>query len=89
MGKAFTKTGGGSSVTSRTARSLVGYNPVPVVLLEENCEYVRRWYNATMQTSSLVSFPTDVLNQNGQQIYDLIYYLSGKKAPGQASKVVL
>lgn len=47
LGKAFSKTGG-SSVISRTAKSLVGFNPVPVQLLEKNCEYVCRWYNATM-----------------------------------------
>jgi len=89
VGKAFSKTGGGSSVISRTAKSLVGFNPVPVALLEKNCEYVGRWYNATMQSSSLSSFPTDVINQNGQHIYDLVQYLSGKKAPGQASKSAL
>lgn len=43
-GKAFSKTNGGSSVISRTAKSLVGFNPVPVALLEKNCEYVCRWY---------------------------------------------
>lgn len=46
-GKAFSKTGA-SSVISRTARSLVGYNPVPLHLLEKNCEYVCRWFNITL-----------------------------------------
>ena len=58
-------------------------------MLQKNCEYVARWYNATMQSSSLTSFPTDVINQNGQQAFDLVAYLSGKKPPGQASKVAL
>jgi hypothetical protein len=90
LGKAFSKTGGGSaSVISRTAKSLVGFSPVPVALLEKNCDYVVRWYNATMQSSGLASFPADVINQNGQHIYDLAQYLSGKKAPGQASKAAL
>lgn len=87
-GKAFSKTGA-SSVISRTAKSLVGFNPVSVQLLEKNCEYVCRWYNATMQHSSLTSFPTDVINQNGQHIFDLVAYLSGKRPPGQASKAAL
>jgi hypothetical protein len=69
-------------VISRTAKSLVGFNPVPVQLLEKNCEYVCRWYNATMQSSSISSFPTDVINQNGQHIFDLVAYLSGKRPPG-------
>lgn len=88
LGKAFSKTGA-SSVISRTAKSLVGFNPVPLPLLEKNCEYVCRWSNATMQTSGLLSFPTDVINQNGQHIFDLVAYLSGKRPPGQASKAAL
>ena len=42
-----------------------------------------------MQHSSLTSFPTDVINQNGQHIFDLVAYLSGKRPPGQASKAAL
>jgi hypothetical protein len=80
-GKAFSK-GGASSVISRTARSLVGYNPVPVHILEGNCEYVCRWFNATLHTNTMQNFPNDIINQNGSQIYELIAYLSGKKPPG-------
>ena len=63
-GKAFSKTGA-SSVISRTARSLVGFNPVPVHVLEKNCEYVCRWFNATLQTATMQSFPADLITQNG------------------------
>lgn len=42
-----------------------------------------------MQHSTLSSFPTDVINQNGQQVFDLVAYLSGKRPPGQASKAAL
>lgn len=35
------------------------------------------------------SFPQDVVQQNGTQIFDLIAFLSGKKAPGQASAKML
>lgn len=51
-GKAFSKTGA-SSVISRTARSLVGYNPVPTYVLERNCEYICRWFNATLQSTTM------------------------------------
>lgn len=30
-------------------------------------------------------FPADVISQNGNHIFDLIQYLSGKKPPGQAT----
>lgn len=87
-GKAFSKTGA-SSVISRTARSLVGFNPVPVHILEKNCEYICRWFNATLSsTATMQNFPTDIINQNGNQVYELIAYLSGKRPPGQAPKGV-
>jgi hypothetical protein len=76
---------GASSVQTRTATSLVGYNPVPFDILERNCEYVTRWFQNTMQGMTMQAFPQDIVQQNGSQIFELIQFLSGKKAPGQAS----
>lgn len=53
--RAYSK--GGSSVISRTAKSLVGYNPVPSDILEKNCEYVCRWFNASLNSNSMQAFP--------------------------------
>jgi hypothetical protein len=49
--RAYSK--GGSSIISRTAKSLVGYNPVPSDILERNCEYVCRWFNASLNSNSM------------------------------------
>lgn len=84
MNKAFSK-GGASSVVSRTARSLVGYNPVQMHVLDKNCEYICRWFTQTLSATSMQQFPQDVITQNGHQIFELIQYLSGKKPPGQAT----
>ena len=43
MNKGFSKEGA-SSVVSRTACSLVGYNPVQMHILDKNCEYICRWF---------------------------------------------
>jgi len=64
MNKALSK-GGASSVVSRTARSLVGYNPIRFDILQENCEYVCRWFTQTLSATSMQSFPQDVITQNG------------------------
>mmetsp|Transcript_43635 Transcript_43635/g.42161 ORF Transcript_43635/g.42161 Transcript_43635/m.42161 type:complete len:195 (+) Transcript_43635:871-1455(+) len=84
-GKAFSK-GGASSVISRTAKSIVGFDPVPVHILEKNCEYICRWFNATLHTASMSNFPNDIIQHNGNQVYELIAYLSGKRPPGQMVK---
>lgn len=77
------RTAGASSVVSKTARSLVGFNPVPLYVLEKNCEFILRWFNLTvLQNSTITNFPADIIAMNGNQIYDLIMYLSGKKAAG-------
>ena len=83
VGKAFSK--GASSVVSRTAKSLVGYNPVRLDVLDKNCEYIQRWFSHTMSNVSMSQFPQDVIAQNGHQIYEVIAYLSGKRPPGQAN----
>jgi hypothetical protein len=81
---------GGSSVITATANTLLGYNPVPINDLTDNCEYVTRWYNATLQSSNVMSqFPKDIVDANGHQIFDLIAYLSGKRPPCQAQKAAL
>lgn len=85
VGRAFSK-GGASSIVSRTARSLVGYNPVQMHILDKNCEYVCRWFTQTLSATSMQQFPQDVITQNGHQIFELITYLSGKKPPGQATQ---
>jgi hypothetical protein len=51
VGKAFSK--GASSVVSRTAKSLVGYNPVRLDVLDKNCEYIQRWFSHTMSNVSM------------------------------------
>lgn len=78
-----------SSVISRTQKSLVGYNPVPSDILERNCEHVCRWFNASLNSNPMQQFPQDIIQHNGQQMYDLISYLSGKRPPGQANSKAL
>lgn len=74
---------GASSVISKNPRSLVGFNPVPLYILEKNCEYIMRWLNQTvLQNATITNFPRDIIGQNGNQLFELIMYLSGKKAPG-------
>jgi hypothetical protein len=73
-----------------TAKTLLGYNPVPMGNLEQNCDFIQRWYNSTLESSNTMqAFPMDVITMHGSQIYDLVHYLSGKRPPGQASKANL
>jgi hypothetical protein len=58
-------------------------------MLERSCDYVVRWFNSMIQTSALHSYPGDVINQNGAQIFELVQFLSGKKPPGQVSRAAL
>lgn len=47
---------------SRTQRSIVGFNPVPVYILEKNCEHICRWFNATLHTTTMQNFPSDIIS---------------------------
>ena len=78
------RTSGGSSVVSRSARSIIGFNPVPQPLLEHSLDLMARWMNHSVLSTPVTKLPDDIIEANGAQIYELIYALSGKHAPGQA-----
>lgn len=78
------RTSGGSSVVSRSARSIIGFNPVPQPLLERSLDLMARWMNHSVLSTPVNKLPDDIIEANGAQIYELIYALSGKNAPGQA-----
>jgi hypothetical protein len=69
---------------SRSARSLVGYNPIPLHLLEKGLESITKYLNSSIHLSSTISkFPDDLINSNGALLYEIVYMLSGKMPPGQ------
>ena len=75
---------GASSVISRTAKSLMGFTPISIYILERSAEFLVRWMNTHIPAfSGLHSFPNDIIATCGTQIYELIFHLSGKHAPGR------
>jgi hypothetical protein len=43
-----------------------------------------RWLNYTALTSNIQSFPDDVISSGGTQIFELIFFLTGKNLPQKA-----
>lgn len=77
------RTSAASSVYSRSAKSIVGYQPIPQFLLEKGLEHLNRWLNHSVLSSTINKFPDDFVNQHGAPLYELIFALSGKQAPAQ------
>jgi hypothetical protein len=62
---------------------LVGYNPIPLHLLEKGLENITRWLSSSLNLSTQVSkFPDDFIASNGALLYEVISSLSGKMPPG-------
>ena len=76
------KTSAASSAYSRSAKSIVGYQPIPQTLLDKGLEQLTRWMNHHVLTNPVMHFPEDFISQFGAPIYDLIHSLSGKTPPG-------
>ena len=74
----------GSSVVSRSAKSIIGFNPVPQQLLERSLDFLTRWLNAKFLATPINRIPEDMIESNGSQIYEIITTLVGKSPPGQA-----
>lgn len=87
LGGGGPRTSAPSSVVSRSAVSIVGYNPVPIVLLEKGLEHLTRFLNQFLNSSTISKFPDDIIAQNGTPLYEFIYFLTGKNAPGMLRNI--
>jgi hypothetical protein len=47
-----------------------------------NCKYIKRYILLVCSNSSIKKFPEDIMKYNGEAVYEIIYNLSGKHAPG-------
>ena len=77
------RTSAASSVISRSAKSIVGYQPIPQYLLEKGLEHITRWLNQNVLSHTIAKFPDGFIERYGEPLYEVIYNLSGKTPPGQ------
>jgi hypothetical protein len=77
------RTSAASSVVSRSARSIIGYNPIPMYMLDKGLEFMTRFLNNRILSTTISRFPDDFITAHGAQLYELIIFLGGKSPPGQ------
>ena len=84
------KGGGRSSVasTTKSSKSVLGFDPISRNLLEKSCEILMRWLNHTALNLTIQNFPGDLIQNNGLHIFELINFLTGK-TPGFKAKIDL
>ena len=83
------RTTGGSSVVSHSAKSIIGFNPVPQPLLEQSLEFLTRWLNHSILGTPINKLPDDIIESHGAQIYELVFNLTGKYPPGQVTNFMV
>lgn len=81
------KTSAPSSVVSRSAFSIVGYSPIPIVLLEKGLEHLARFLNQFLSNTTISKFPDDMITQNGAPLYEFIYFMTGRNPPGMIKNI--
>ncbi|CAD8117028.1 unnamed protein product [Paramecium sonneborni] len=67
------------SSTSSKGTANLGYTPVRKELFDQASEYIIRWLNYHVLTTTITMYPEEVINSNGQQIFELITFLTGKQ----------
>ena len=77
------RTSGGSSVVSRSAKSIIGFNPIPQPMLEKSLEFLGRWFSHNTLSAPVNKLPDDFIASHGAQVYEIIHSLTGKFPPGQ------
>ncbi|EWS70940.1 flagellar associated protein, putative (macronuclear) [Tetrahymena thermophila SB210] len=80
---AATKKKGGAASTlsygsTKSSRSMLGYQPIPTPFLDQSIEYITRWLNYHVLQQPINSFPQSVIEQNGSPVFDLITFLTGR-----------
>ena len=67
-------------------KSGFGFSPVSLDQLEKECKFCLQWLNGYVLMVDIEAFPANVVSSNGQQIYEMISFLT-KKNPPQMSKI--
>jgi len=75
-----------ASMASKSAKSSVGFTPIPMSQLERSCNHCKMWLNNFVLSSDIENYPNEVIAANGQQIYELIAFLT-KRNPPQMTKI--
>lgn len=77
------RTSAASSVVSRSARSIIGYNPIPMYMLDKGLDFLTRFLNNRVLSTTISRFPDDFIASHGAQLYEVITFLGGRSPPGQ------
>ena len=70
--------------TTKSSKSLLGFEPISRNLLERSCEVLLRWLNHTALNLNIQSFPGDFIQNNGIHLFELINFLTGKNLSSKA-----
>lgn len=58
------------SITSKSTRNMFGFVTIPLDKLERSCDHAKRWINEYVVNADIISFPNDIIQADGHQIYD-------------------
>ena len=67
-----------SNVTGRSIMSYLGINPISPAILSNTIDYINRYLNSNMLSSPIKEFPGSFIENDGQQIFEVIQYVSSK-----------
>lgn len=69
----------GTSVAStKSNKSVLGFDPISKNMLDKSCEVLLRWLNHTALNLNIQNFPSDFIQYNGAHVFELINFLTGK-----------
>lgn len=67
-----------SNVTGKSVLSYLGVNPISPAILSNTIDYINRYLNANLLTTSIKQFPISVIEADGQQIFQILSFVSNK-----------
>ncbi|KAL4497051.1 hypothetical protein ABPG72_002207 [Tetrahymena utriculariae] len=77
-----------SRASIRSTRSALGYSPVPKEMFEHSKDQIKNWLNFTVLQNNIQNFPDSIVEDSGDQLYELLQFLVGSKSPLMETKAV-
>jgi len=69
------------SQSQKSFKTVLGFVPVPLGLVDHNLDCINRWINQNIlvSNSTMQNYPQDVIKNNGSQIFELIQTITSKQ----------
>ena len=66
------------SHVSRSAKNVLGYDPIKTDILFQCADNARKWLNYHVLNTKITDFPRSIIEDHGKQLWEFVKFFTGK-----------